>query len=362
MRTGISDLPLHSGKAPAWLFNRMVELSKSIVKIIINERGEDFFLESISNPFWFQSLGCVLGYDWHSSGLSTVLTAVLKYAINSQDFNLKVCGGKGKASLSTPNEIYNFMLKWGYDEDSTKSMQDISRMVAKVDNALLQDGYTLYHHSMFITKDMKWAIVQQGMNESNRFARRYHWIYKTKSITLSPERNIDGSLESNVLDMTSIKSLEARKVSLDIIKNETELNYSLDSLSRLNMPAHHIITKSDLSEKTVKELRNLTSLNVDNYDDLVSIKGVGPKTIRALALISELVYGKPPSWDDPVKFSYAHGGKDGTPYKIKRSEYDNTIYTLRDIVEKAKIDTDKKENALKRLFNVVSKSVLVGDS
>lgn len=361
MRSGISYLPLHNGRAPPWLFKRMLSLSKQIVKVILNEYGEEYLLNRISNPFWFQSLGCVLGYDWHSSGLSTVLTAVLKESINSQDYNLKVCGGKGKSSLNTLNEIENFGNNLGLNNEEIVSLQNISKLVAKTDNSLVQDGYTLYHHTMFITADLKWAVVQQGMNVMNGFARRYHWIYDTKYITLEPNRNIDGSIENEVLDMTSNKSIGARNVSLEVV-NKNEIDYAINKVEELNyqinilnMPRHHIIGKEDLSQRTLKELKEISNLNLQSYDDLVLLRGVGPKTIRALALISELVYGEEPSWEDPVKFSFAHGGKDGTPYKINRKDYDQTISSMQSIIEKSNIDEEQKEkNLLRKLFNLTN--------
>ncbi len=196
----------------------------------------------------------------------------------------------------------------------------------------------------------------------NKFARRYHWIYDDKNkvgeynlkdITLEPNRDIDGSIESEVLDMTSRKSIGARETSLDILRKD-EINYAINQISNqiesLVMPSHHFITKNDLSERTLKELKNLSKLDISSYEDLVSLRGVGPKTIRALALISELVYGEKPSWEDPVKFSFAHGGKDGIPYKINKNDYDETIYSLKNIIEKSKLN--KKENILSRLFNI----------
>ncbi len=352
MRTGFSYLPLHNGSAPKWLFDRMVLLSNSIVKIALSEYGSEWLLKRVSNPFWFQSLGCALGYDWHSSGLSTVLTAVLKESINTQDYDIKVCGGKGKTSLSTPTEIDRFGSEWHFSVEETENLKKISRLVAKTDNALVQDGYTLYHHSMFITKDAKWAVVQQGMNERDRLARRYHWIYDTKDITLNPNRNIDGSEEKEVLDMTSLKSVGARDASLQLISSEGEIKYAIEKVKTLKMPYHHIISPSDISEKTVKELSLLSAVDVSSYEDLVLLRGVGPKTIRALALLSELVYGEESSWEDPVKFSYAHGGKDGTPYRINLDEYDETIQTMESLIEASHNDFKTKEGAIKRLHSI----------
>ncbi len=353
MRTGIAYLPLHSGKAPAWLFSRMTRLSKLIVEVIVSNFGEDYLLNRLSDPFWFQSLGCVLGYDWHSSGLSTVLTGALKTAINPSGLNIKVAGGKGKASLKTPEEIAQFATKWQFPDEEVTKLIRTSRLVAKIDNNLVQAGYSLYHHSFFLSKDGKWTIVQQGMNNSNKFARRYHWNSNVKSLITNSDKGIDGvPSEDEVLDMTSEMSEDSRKLSVQTISSENELKYALKQVNELKMPAHHMIGRADLSDKVIKELGTLSSIKPENYEELVALKGVGSKTIRALALISELVYGKEASWEDPVKFSYAHGGKDGTPRKIKLNEYEDTIYTLKDILDKSSIDYIDKMKAFKRLNSV----------
>ncbi len=346
MRTGIANLPLHNGNAPKWLYKRMVNLLVPLSKIMIDELGEDKLLERISNPFWFQSLGCALGYDWHSSGLTTVLTAAMKEAFAKSKVNIIVCGGKGKSALNTPNEI--MQIPWDLNKEDLVTK---SRLIAKVDNSLIQAGYTIYHHAFFITKNGKWAVVQQGMNTTEREARRYHWLYTTQSMIIEPHSGIDGIPKENVLNMTSKLSINAQKISVDLIKNPQELKYAL---MQLDMPKHHFILSKDLSQKTFKELLMLSNPGISNYEELVLLKGIGPAGIRALALISELIYGEKPSYEDPVKFSFAHGGKDGTPYKVNRKLYDETISFFENIANKS-----KDYNLLKNLSKIARNVTIV---
>lgn len=353
MRTGYASLPLHPGRAPKWLFSRMTRLSKLVTNTIISEFGEEYFLKRLSNPFWFQSLGCVLGYDWHSSGLSTVLTGALKISINAADTNIKVAGGKGKTSLKTPEELEQIGRKWQFPQEEIDRIVYTSRMVAKVDNSLVQDSYSLYHHSFFISKEGGWTVVQQGMNDSSGLARRYHWNSDINSLIEEPHSGIDGTLGSDeVLNMTSGLSEDARKLSVEAVSSENELSYALNQAGTLTMPRHHIIGREDLTDRVVKELGKLSTINPRNYEELVSLRGVGPKTIRALALISELVYGGEASWEDPVKFSYAHGGKDGTPRKVNLEEYDETISTLKNIIDKSHMDGLDRMKAFRRLGSI----------
>ncbi|NLE03422.1 MAG: DUF763 domain-containing protein, partial [Crenarchaeota archaeon] len=218
-RTGYASLPLHGGKAPSWLTGRMRKLAKEICSIIIDEYGTDLLLERVSDPYWFQALGCVLAYDWHSSGVTTVLTGVLKTALSPKEHGLCVCGGKGKTSRKTPNEIEACANKFGFSEDQTKSLIYASKMAAKIDNAAIQAGYPLYHHAFFVTNQGKWAVVQQGMNDQARYARRYHWLSeKTSNFIDDSHTAIVGEAKHRfVLDMTAKSSEGARKVSVDLV-------------------------------------------------------------------------------------------------------------------------------------------------
>jgi hypothetical protein len=350
MRVGVAELPLHYGKCPKWLFERMVKLSSQISKLIIQEFGKEEFLKRISNPFFYQALGCVVGFDWHSSGLTTTLAGALKEGLNKENVGVKVLGGKGSSSRRTPEEIEKVGEEFGLSTRKIEELKYASKMVAKVDNSLIQAGYQIYHHSFFVTEDGKWAVVQQGMNVVNKLARRYHWLsFSFNSFVVEPHVAIVGFKEKNVLNMVAKESEEARKASVDVVKEDVRKfkKFFVSPLSLykfLKMPVEHTF---DL--RVYKKLLELHEFNPKNYEELVAFEGVGPKTVRALALIAKLVYGKEASWVDPVKYTFAHGGKDRVPYPIDRKTYDESIKTLKEILEKLEAGEKEKAEALKRL-------------
>jgi hypothetical protein len=350
MRVGIAELPLHYGKCPKWLFSRMVKLSSQISKLIIHEFGKEEFLKRISNPFFFQALSCCVGMDFHSSGTTTTLAGALKEGLNKENVGVKVLGGKGSTSRKTPEEIEKVGEEFGLSTRKIEELKYASKMVAKVDNSLIQAGYQIYHHSFFVTEDGKWAVVQQGMNVENKLARRYHWLsFSFNSFVVEPHSAIVGFKEENVLNMIARESEEARKASVDIVKEDVRKfkkyfssPYSLYKF--LKMPVEHTF---DI--RVYKKLLELHEFDPKNYEELVAFEGVGPKTVRALALIAKIVYGKEASWIDPVKYTFAHGGKDRIPYPVDRKTYDESIRTLKEILEKAEIERKEKLEALKRL-------------
>lgn len=350
MRVGITDLPLHYGKAPKWLFDRMVKLSREISKVIVLEFGKDEFLRRISNPYFFQALGCLLGYDWHSSGLTTTTTAALKEALNKESIGIKIFGGKGATSRKTPEELQVLEREFNFSEKKIEELKYVSKMVAKVDNCAIQDGYKLYHHSLIVTEDGKWAVIQQGMNEFNKMARRYHWLsHNVKSFVVEPHVAIVGIKEKAVLNMVARESEECRKACVDLVKEDVrkfkKFFYSPQGLVKyLKMPIEHTF---DL--KVYKKLEDLHEFNPNNYEELLSFEGVGPKTVRALVLIAKLVYGVEACWKDPCKYSFAHGGKDKIPYPVDKKTYDESIKTLKEILEKVEIGNREKLEALKSL-------------
>lgn len=363
-RTGVARLPLHYGMAPRWLVFRMQKLAREMVTIIIDEYGPDTFLKRVSDPFWFQALGCVLGYDWHSSGVTTVLTGVLKSAINPMELGLSVCGGKGKTSRKTPTEIDLLGEKYGFSTDKLDSLRYASRMSAKVDTTAVQAGYPLYHHAFFVTEKGEWAVVQQGINTKDKSARRYHWLSENvKDFVVEPHDAVVGDVKREVaLDMTARESEGCRKTSTDIAKEEPrKLRKMLLSIR----PVHQKSLQEWIPKTLGKEYaidafslpRNLNwnavrrayDFQPKNYEELIGIRGIGPATVRALALVSELVYGEKPSWEDPVKYSFCVGGKDGVPYPVDRTTYDETIEILDNAVKQAKVGSKEKLNAVKRL-------------
>jgi len=355
MRTGLANLPLHTGHCPKWLFPRMKKLGGAISEVIVNEQGHEEFLRRLSDPFWFQAFGCVLGFDWHSSGLTTTVLGAIKEA-ELNKIGIAICGGKGGASRKTPDEIVSLAGKFSLSDSIASKLVNSSKMTAKVDSALIQDGYQLYHHVFIFTEKSQWAVIQQGLNNENRYARRYHWLSdNVKSFVEEPHNAICcDSRESRVLDMTSRISDETRKISVDLVKDNSfvvegqkTLNSFFGNHKTFSMPAHHEV--KNLGKQVIGTLKRAYEIQPQNYEELIAIKGVGPKTLRALALISQIVYGAEPSWKDPVKFSFAHGGKDGHPYMINQDHYDKSIEIMRNAIENAKIGDKEKLFAIKRL-------------
>ena len=367
-RTGIAKLPLHYGKAPHWLVVRMIGLAQEITTIIVDEYGRDEFLRRISDTYWFQALGCALGYDWHSSGVTTVLTGVLKNVIKPEEHGLAVCGGKGKASMQTQTEIGQIGDKFGFSTDRIEDLRYASRMSAKVDNTAVQAGYALYHHAFVVSEDGKWAVVQQGMSVQDRTARRYHWLSDhVQNLVVEPHDAIVGDVKRKVaLDMTAKDSEDCRKVSTDIIQEQPK---KLIQLLQSVRPAHQTSLQKWMPEAKSKEymievlsmpcnlnwkvIKRAYEFQPKNYEQLLSVRGVGPATVRGLALIAELVYGASPSWKDPVKYSFAYGGKDGVPFPVDRKAMDESIRILENAVQNAKIGDKEKLRSLQRLRQFV---------
>ncbi|MFB6207833.1 MAG: DUF763 domain-containing protein [Candidatus Nanohaloarchaea archaeon] len=355
-KSGTADLPLHTGNAPGWLFDRMEELGGKISEVIIEEYGHQVLLERLADPYWFQAFGCVLGFDWHSSGLTTTTMGALKQALEPEEHGVKVVGGKGAASRKTPGEIAGDEFNLGTRR--VEALQEVSRKSAAVDNSTVQDSYTLYHHTLVFTEKGDWTVVQQGMNDD--YARRYHWLSsETESFLQDPQAAIASQRKRDeTLNLSSSRSEETREISVDLVNdNPSHLmkyvngQHSLDDFSsdrKLDMPQHHILRESDLTEQSIKQLQRAYEIQPRDYEELLSVKGIGKKSLRALALISELVYGSDSSWDDPAKYSYAHGGKDGTPYPVDREKYDESIEHMEQVLEKTE-DGKQKRKAMKRL-------------
>jgi hypothetical protein len=346
----------------------MERLSKNIVSIIVDEYGSDDFLCRLSDPFWFQAFGCVLGYDWHSSGVTTVVMGALKRALTPAEHGIAICGGKGKASTRTPQEIMGAAGGFGFSTAHIDTLRYASRMSAKVDNAAIQAGYQLYHHTFVMAENRKWAVVQQGLCPADRTARRYHWLSDhTNDFVVEPHEAIVGDAQrEKALNMTAKESEEARKISVDISREKPE------RIMRMIMPVRPLFQASIVewlpggssSKRRLdglsmpvrinwKALKQVYEFQPADYEQLLGFEGVGPATIRGLALISELVYGAKPSWKDPVKYSFAYGGKDGVPYPVNRSAMDESIQILKDAVQQARIGNYEKARSLQRLRTLV---------
>jgi len=368
---GIATFGLDEGKCPKWLFERMVKLSRKMVYLMVDKFSPEEVVKRLADPVWFQSLGTVLAFDWNSSGLTTILTAALKEAIRGQEKNLGIfiCGGKGKTSRKTPDEILSWSNVLGLEVEKAKNLVYNSKMAAKVDSALIQDGFQIYHHSFIFTKSGSWAVIQQGMNTLNQTARRYHWysdklkfhspITGSEKLVLEPHTGIASQKKfKRVLNLTKRESEPTQKSSVELVnqnfyslmkdvkilqKHITELNQMVKikdknkELTLLNLEnkeyKYHPVVKENFFKNKYLEkiLFELTERKPKSYEELLSVYGVGPKTIRALALVSEVIYGAKPSYEDPARYGFAFGGKDATPYPVDRLTYDKAIDMLKRI-------------------------------
>jgi uncharacterized protein len=350
-RTGFAHLPLHGGKAPRYLFERMVPLSREIVIFLVSEFGREEVLRRLSDPYWFQAFGCVLGFDWHSSGLTTTVCGALKEGLRGleKDLGIFVAGGKGATSRKTPDEITIACDRIGRDP---QPLVYASRISAKVDNSAVQDGYQLYHHSFVFTAEGQWCIVQQGMSDETSMARRYHWLSDNVSSYVSePHAAICCDATAPTLNLVAAESAEVRSNSAALAAEKPEVTLqALTHLPLLEMPRRHEVSTGDINPKYLQKilLRTYETAPAD-FEALLSIAGVGAKTLRALALTSELIYGTRASQKDPARYSFAHGGKDGTPYPVDRTTYDKTIEVMHHALNGAKIDRSEKVRAFRRL-------------
>jgi hypothetical protein len=350
-RTGIAHLPLHGGTAPPWLFQRMVHLSRYLLLVLAEEFGPQEVLRRLSDPFWFQALGCLLGFDWHSSGLTTVVCAALKEGLRGveADAGLFIAGGKGRTSRRTPAEIEALAERFSFDP---RRLVYASRMSAKVDSAALQDGYQVYHHTIFFTADGHWAVIQQGMNEATRYARRYHWLGdEVEDFVCEPHKGVVSEAVGTALNMVAREAAPARELSAQLAREGPErILRDLERLRRLELPRRHHLEAEDFDPRRLEAgLLRAYQRQPRDFEELLGTEGVGAKTVRALALVSEVVYGAPASYRDPARYSYAHGGKDGHPYPVDRETYDRTVQALKRAVERARLGQREKLDALRRL-------------
>lgn len=350
-RSGHADLPLHYGHVPYWLAERMSKLGGAIIESIAVNYGKSEVLKRISDPFWFQALGCVLGMDWHSSGITTSVMGALKKAINpvSHELGIFICGGKGKHSRQTPNEIIKVAEKTGIDGIG---LVKCSKLSAKVDNTAIQDGFQLYLHSFIVSDEGEWAVVQQGMNESSGLARRYHWhSAKIKSFVEEPHTFIYGKNQGEILNLVDKKAASTQNGILQLAA-ENPLQV-MPEIRKIIMPRHHEVKAKDVNLKRLGAvLATAHEKELRDFESLLLLEGLGPRTLQSLVLVSEVIHGTPSRFSDPARFSFAHGGKDGHPFPIPTKVYDETIQVLRDSVEKAKIGFSDKEKALKSLHKI----------
>jgi hypothetical protein len=361
-RTGSADLPLHGGRVPPWLAERMASLGAIICQAIVLHYGRDEFLRRLSHPFWFQSFGAVMGMDWHSSGITTSVIGALKRGLASLqgELGIYVCGGRGKHSRQTPDELAALGERVGFDG---QALTRASRLVAKVDSAAVQDGFDLYLHGFFVTDDGKWTVVQQGMNGDKRQARRYHWHSEgLASFVDQPHSAIDGPGQGEIINLTDRRAGGSRSAQLDlltalgpdrIVAEFAALNEQPASepfLPHLVMPAHHDVRSSDVFTRRLHcTLAAAAERGPVDFPQLLLTPGVGARTVQSLAMVAEVMHGAPYRFADPARFSLAHGGKDRHPYPVPIKVYDETIRVLKSAVQNAKLGRDEEMQAVKRL-------------
>jgi len=343
-----ADLPLHYGHVPPWLAERMSKLGGAITESILLEYGKTGFLSRLSDPFWFQAFGCVLGMDWHSSGITTSVMGALKRALNPRvnELGIYICGGKGKYSRQTPAELTAYANRTGLNGND---LVRFSRLTAKVDNNTIQDGFQIYLHTFVVTKEGQWAVVQQGMNEMSGMARRYHWHSENiHSFIEDPHTFIYGQNQGTILNLTDVQAADAKNSMLDIVSQDP--GRILPEIRKAVLPSHHELTAADVNIKRLGAMLTLAhEREITDFEELLLLEGVGPRTIQSLALVSEIIHGAPARFEDPGRFSFAHGGKDGHPFPVPLKVYDDTIHHLQHAVEKAKIGDKEKAEAIRNL-------------
>ena len=373
-RTGSADMPLHGGHVPPWLSARMRRLGRVIVEAIVHSYGRDELLRRLSHPFWFQSFGAVMGMDWHSSGITTSVMGALKRGLApvEKELGIYICGGKGAHSRETPHELMKIGERTGLD---AAALSRASRLVAKVDSAAVQDGYGLYLHTFVLTREGQWCVIQQGMNEKRREARRYHWLSENlQSFLDSPHAAIEGRNEGSIINLADARAARNRAAGLELIQHGPERTISVlkrmrdgnavrdlfsdlepcpepvEALPHLQMPAHHDVRANDV---VLRRLHGTLEAAADrgpkDFAELLLTPGVGARTVASLAFVAEVIHGAPSRFSDPARFSFAHGGKDGHPFPVPLKVYDETIRVLKRAVDQAKLGNDEKLAAIEQL-------------
>jgi hypothetical protein len=354
-RTGYADLPLHYGRVPQWLAERMTLLGGAIVEAIVLEYGKPEVLKRLSDPLWFQSFGCVLGMDWHSSGITTSVMGALKRAINpkAKELGIYICGGRGRHSRKTPDELLVIAEKTGLNGDA---LVRSSRLAAKVDNTAIQDGFQLYLHNFILTSEGEWTVVQQGLNDASGMARRYHWhSTEFQSYLNSPHSGVTGENQGLILNLADEKASITRESIVNITKENPDK--MMAEIRKIVMPRHHEVIQSDVNMKRLGAILMLAhEKQLTDFEPLLLLEGVGPRAVQSLTLVSEVIYGSPTRFNDPARFSFAHGGKDGHPFPVPLKVYDETINVLKSSIQKAKIGETDKQQAIRQL-SIISQRI-----
>src|SRR3954471_3517958 len=351
-RSGVADLPLHGGRVPAWLAERMTKLGTGIVESVLYHYGTSELLSRLSDPFWFQALGCVMGMDWHSSGITTSVLGALKRGVNprSHELGIHICGGRGKHSRRTPDELRALADKTSLDGDA---LVRASRLTARVDNNAIADGFQLYLHAFIVSSSGEWAVVQQGMNDASAMARRYHWhSAAVRDFVSEPHTAIVGAHQGTIMNLVDAQATAAQRALLDIVREHPER--TLDEARKLTMPRHHDVRKSDVDLKPLGAVLALAyEREFHDFASLLLLEKLGPRTLQSLALVAEVVHGTPSRFSDPARFSFAHGGKDRHPFPVPLKTYDESISVLRRSLQAAKLGDSEKMDGFKRLDGFV---------
>jgi uncharacterized protein len=347
-KSGTADLPLHGGRVPAWLAHRMTALGTAIAEHIVLDYGAREFLFRLSDPFWFQALGCVMGMDWHSSGITTSVMGALKRGLNPRfpELGIAVCGGRGRHSRATPAELRNLGMRTGLDGDE---LARISRLTARVDNNAVADGFQLYLHAFVVLESGEWAVVQQGMNAASGLARRYHWhSAAVRDFTSEPHSAIVGENQGKILNLVDGRAIEARGIMVEMTRQQVDS--LLEDFRKLTMPAHHDVRAMDIDLKRLGAVMAVAhDRELRDFASLLLVEGLGPRTLQSLALVAEVIHGAPVRFSDPARFAFAHGGKDGHPFPVPLKTYDETLSVLRRSLEAARLGNREKIDGFRRL-------------
>jgi uncharacterized protein len=351
-RSGVADLPLHGGRVPSWLAERMTKLGSAITETVIHDYGTSAFLSRLSDPFWFQALGAVMGMDWHSSGITTSVMGALKRGLapKADELGLYVCGGRGRFSRNTPYELRGLAERHGFDGDA---LVRTSRLTARIDNNAIGDGFQIYLHSFVLTANGEWAVVQQGLNDKSGMARRYHWhSASVKDFVTEPHTAIVGDNQGTIMNLVDAKAKAAQTALLSIAREHPDR--TLIAARHLKLPKHHEVRPENVDLKRLGAVLAVAyERDLHNFAELLLLEKLGPRTLQSLALVAEVVHGAPSRFSDPARFSFAHGGKDGHPFPVPLKTYDESLNFLRTSLDRAKVEDKQKIDGFRRLDRFV---------
>jgi hypothetical protein len=351
-RTGIADLPLHRGRVPQWLAERMTKLGTAITEAIVRDYGTSVFLSRLSDPFWFQALGAVMGMDWHSSGITTSVMGALKRGLwpRADELGIYICGGRGRSSRNAPQELRSIAERRGFDGEA---LVRTSRLTARVDNNAIADGFQIYLHSFVVTANGEWAVVQQGLNDGRGMARRYHWhSASVRDFVAEPHTGIVGENQGVIMNLVDAQAKPAQTALLEIASEKPEK--TLDTARHLRMPDHHDVRAQNIDLKRLGAVLAVAyERELHQFTELLLLEKLGPRTLQSLALIAEVVHGAPSRFADPARFSFAHGGKDRHPFPVSLKTYDESLTFLRESLDAAKLGGREKLDGFRSLDGFV---------